>query len=176
MGKSAELISLISFLYKGHLTGLLRQWRTRSIKQREGHMNTIQITTADGMVNYTEAEIVRFIDKAKGIDDLNTLLNQQSNTIRSIKNNVRDFFSEGQWDDFEFSANKSDVNELLESIGANRLTSRYGGTFTITGTFQVEAEDANEAESMFVDNVDVSFNDGDYTIDETEVNDVEEDY
>jgi len=139
-------------------------------------MNTIQITTADGVINYTEAEIVRFIDKAKGIDDLNTLLNAQSNTIRSIKNNVRDFFSEVEWENGEQTVTKSDVNELLELIGSHKLTSRYGGTFRITGTFQVEAEDAEEAESMFVDNVDVSFSDGDYTIDETEVNDVEEDY
>ena len=176
MGKSAELISLISFLYKGHLTGLLRQWRTRSIKQREGHMNTIQITTADGMVNYTEAEIVRFIDKAKGIDDLNTLLNQQSNTIRSIKNNVRDFFSEVEWENGEQTVTKSDVNELLELIGSHKLTSRYGGSFTITGTFQVEAEDEDDAESKFSDNVDVSFYDGDITVDQTEVNDIDEDY
>ena len=176
MGKSAELISLISFLYKGHLTGLLRQWRTRSIKQREGHMNTIQITTADGVVNYTEAEIVRFIDKAKGIDDLNTLLNQQSNTIRSIKNNVRDFFSEVEWENGEQTVTKSDVNELLELIGSHKLTSRYGGSFTITGTFQVEAEDEDDAESKFSDNVDVSFYDGDITVDQVEVNDIDEDY
>ena len=139
-------------------------------------MNTIQITTVDGAVNYTEAEIVRYIEKAKGIDELNNLLNKQSNTIREIKNNVRDFFSEVEWQDGEQTVTKSDVNELLERIGSHKLTSRYGGTFRITGTFQVEAEDADEAESMFVDNVDVSFNDGDYTIDETEVNDVEEDY
>ena len=176
MGKSAELISLISFLYKGHLTGLLRQWRTRSIKQREGHMNTIQITTADGMVNYTEAEIVRFIDKAKGIDDLNTLLNQQSNTIRSIKNNVRDFFSEVEWENGEQTVTKSDVNELLELIGSHKLTSRYGGSFTITGTFQVEAENEDDAESKFSDNVDVSFYDGDITVDQVEANDIAEDY
>ena len=176
MGKSAELISLISFLYKGHLTGLLRQWRTRSIKQREGHMNTIQITTADGVVNYTEAEIVRFIDKAKGIDDLNDLLNKQSNTIRSIKENVRDFFSEVEWEDGEQTVTKSDVNELLERIGSHKLTSRYGGSFTITGTFQVEAEDEDDAESKFSDNVDVSFYDGDITVDQVEVNDIAEDY
>ena len=176
MGKSAELISLISFLYKGHLTGLLRQWRTRSIKQREEHMNTIQITTADGMVNYTEAEIVRFIDKAKGIDELNNLLNKQSNTIREIKNNVRDFFSEVEWQDGEQTVTKSDVNELLELIGSHKLTSRYGGTFTITGTFQVEAEDVDEAESKFSDNVDVSFYDGDITVDQVEANDIAEDY
>ena len=139
-------------------------------------MNTIQITTADGMVNYTEAEIVRFIDKAKGIDDLNTLLNQQSNTIRSIKNNVRDFFSEVEWENGEQTVTKSDVNELLELIGSHKLTSRYGGSFTITGTFQVEAEDEDDAESKFSDNVDVSFYDGDITVDQTEVNDIDEDY
>ena len=139
-------------------------------------MNTIQITTVDGAVNYTEAEIVRYIEKAKGIDELNDLLNKQYQTIRSIKENVRDFFSEVEWEVGEQTVTKSDVNELLERIGSHKLTSRYGGTFTITGTFQVEAEDADEAESMFIDNVDVSFNDGDYIIDQTEVNDVEEDY
>jgi hypothetical protein len=139
-------------------------------------MNTIQITTADGIVNYTEAEIVRFIDKAKGIDDLNTLLNQQSNTIRSIKNNVRDFFSEVEWENGEQTVTKSDVNELLELIGSHKLTSKYGGSFTITGTFQVEAEDADDAESKFSDNVDVSFYDGDITVDQVEVNDIDEDY
>ncbi len=139
-------------------------------------MNTIQITTADGMVNYTEAEIVRFIDKAKGIDDLNDILNKQSNTIRSIKENVRDFFSEGQWNDSEFSSSKSDINELLELIGSYKLTTQYGGSFTITGTFQVEAEDEDDAESKFSESVNVDFYDGDIIVDQVEVNDVDEDY
>ena len=139
-------------------------------------MNTIQITTADGMVNYTEAEIVRFIDKAKGIDDLNTLLNQQSNTIRSIKENVRDFFSEVEWENGEQTVSKSDVNELLERIGSHKLTSQYGGSFTITGTFQVEAEDEDDARNKFEEGVDVNFYDGDITVDQTEVDEVEEDY
>ena len=142
-------------------------------------MNTITImSTVEGTPNvtYTEGEVSRYIEKAKGIDELNDLLNKQYQTIRSIKENVRDFFSEVEWEDGEQTVTKSDVNELLERIGSHKLTSRYGGTFTITGTFQVEAEDENEAESMFVDNVDVSFNDGDYTIDQTEVNDVEENY
>ena len=139
-------------------------------------MNTIQITTIDGAVNYTEAEIVRYIEKAKGIDELNNLLNKQSNTIREIKNNVRDFFSEVEWENGEQTVTKSDVNELLERIGSHKLTSKYGGSFTITGTFQVEAEDEDEAESKFSDNVDVSFYDGDITVDQVEVNDIDEDY
>ena len=139
-------------------------------------MNTIQITTVDGAVNYTEAEIVRYIEKAKGIDELNNLLNKQSNTIREIKNNVRDFFSEVEWENGEQTVTKSDVNELLELIGSHKLTSRYGGSFTITGTFQVEAEDEDDAESKFSDNVDVSFYDGDITVDQVEANDIAEDY
>jgi hypothetical protein len=139
-------------------------------------MNTIQITTVDGMVNYTEAEIVRYIEKAKSIDDLNELLTKQSNTIRSIKENVRDFFSEVEWEVGEQTVSKSDVNELLERIGSHKLTARYGGSFTITGTFQVEAEDEDDAESKFSEGVDVNFYDGDITVDQVEANDVEEDY
>ena len=118
------------------------------IKQREEHMNTITImSTVEGTPNvtYTEGEVLRYIEKAKGIDELNDLLNKQYQTIRSIKENVRDFFSEVEWEDGEQTVTKSDVNELLERIGSHKLTSRYGGTFTITGTFQVEAEDADEA-------------------------------
>ena len=139
-------------------------------------MNTIQITTVDGPVNYTESEIVRFIDKAKGIDDLNELLNKQSNTIRSIKENVRDFFSEVEWENGEQTVSKSDVNELLERIGSHKLTSQYGGSFTITGTFQVEAEDEDDARNKFEEGVDVNFYDGDITVDQTEVDEVEENY
>jgi len=136
------------------------------------------MSTVEGTPNvtYTEGEVLRYIEKAKAVDDLNDMLGKQVYAIRDLKNKIRDFFSEVEWEDGEQTVTKSDVNEFLESIGCHKLTSRYGGTFRITGTFQVEAEDADEAESMFIDNVDVSFNDGDYTIDETEVNDVEEDY
>ena len=142
-------------------------------------MNTITImSTVEGTPNvtYTEGEVLRYIEKAKGIDDLNDLLNKQYNTIRSIKDKVRDFFSEGEWNDNEANVNKGDVNTLLESIGCDKLTSRYGGTYTITGTFQIDAEDADEAESIFTDNVRVEFYEGDIDVDLIEVNDVDEDY
>lgn len=135
-------------------------------------MNTIQITTTDGTVNYTEAEVLRFIEKVKVADDT---ISQQHKTIIDIKNSVRDFFSEGQWDDGEFTASKEDVNELLTSIGTNRLTSKYSATYTITGTFSVDAEDADDAEAIFTDNVTVDFYDGDIDIDVVEVLDLEED-
>jgi len=141
-------------------------------------MNTITImSTVEGTPNvtYTEGEVLRYIEKAKGIDELNDLLNKQYQTIRSIKENVRDFFSEGQWDNGEFTTSKEDINELLESIGANKLTSKYNATYTITGTFSVDAESAEDAEAAFTDNVTVDFYDGDIDVDQVEVHDMEED-
>jgi hypothetical protein len=136
-------------------------------------MNTIQITTVDGPVNYTESEVVRFIEKVKVADDT---ISQQHKTIIDIKNAVRDFFSEGQWDDGEFTASKEDVNDLLTTIGTNRITTKYRATYTITGTFSVDAESAEDAEAAFTDNVNVDFYDGDIDVDQVEVLDVEEDF
>jgi len=136
-------------------------------------MNTIQINTVDGTVNYTESEVLRFIEKAKGIDELNESITKQIHVIRDNRNKVRDFFSEGEWQDGETTINKGDVNELLESIGANKLTTRYNATFTITGTFTVDCEDEDDAEALFTDNVDVSFHDGEIDVDQIDVMDIE---
>jgi hypothetical protein len=131
-------------------------------------MNTIQVTTVDGAVNYTESEVVRYIEKAGQVDKL-------YQDLSNIRHKVRDFFSEGEWDDGEFKGNKEDVNELLESIGTHKLTTKYRATYTITGTFSVDAEDENDAESIFTDNVSVDFYDGDIDVDQIDVHDVEED-
>ena len=141
-------------------------------------MNTITImSTVEGTPNvtYTEGEVLRYIEKAKGIDELNDLLNKQADTIRNIKNQVRDFFSEGEWNDNETVVIKGDVNSLLESIGCSKLTTKYNANFTITGTFSVEVEDEDDVESIFTDNVSVDFYDGDIDVDQIEVNDIEED-
>ncbi len=136
-------------------------------------MNTIQITTADGTVNYTESEVVRFIERAKEVDAVQQVSDMQRKEKVDNRNKVRDFFSEGEWNDGETVVSKGDVNELLESIGANKLTTRYNASYTITGTFTVEVEDEDDVESLFADNVDVSFHDGDIDVDQIDVNDIE---
>ena len=136
-------------------------------------MNTIQITTADGTVNYTEAEVLRFIQRAKEIDELNESISKSVHAIRDIRRNVRDFFSEGEWQDGETTINKGDVNELLKSIGANTLTTKYRATYTITGTFSVDVDDEDDVESLFTDNVTVDFYDGDIDVDQIDVMDIE---
>ena len=138
-------------------------------------MNTIQVTTTNGTVNYTEAEVLRFIERAREVDAVQESYTDIRKQVETLRYTVRDFFGEGQWDDGEFSASKEDINELLESIGTNRLTSKYRATYTITGTYSVNAEDADDAEAIFTDNVTVDFYDGDIDVDQIEVLDVEED-
>jgi hypothetical protein len=138
-------------------------------------MNTIQINTVDGAVNYTESEVTRYIEKAGRLDAAEQISSEYRAQLLAMRNQVRDFFSEGEWNDGEFSASKQDVNELLESIGAHKLTTKYRATYTITGTFSVDVEDEDEVESLFTDNVNVDFYDGDIDVDQIEVLDIEED-
>jgi hypothetical protein len=138
-------------------------------------MNTIQINTVDGVVNYTESEVIRFIEKAGEVNAIQASASEDRAQRISNTYKVRDFFSEIEWSDGEATISKSDVNELLESIGANKLTTKYRATYTITGSFSVEVEDEDDIESIFTDNVNVDFYDGDIDVDQIEVLDIEED-
>jgi len=138
-------------------------------------MNTIQINTPEGTVNYTESEIIRFIERAKDIDAVQQRADKHLQDLRNVRNEVRDFFSEGEWQDSETTVNKGDVNFLLERIGSNKLTSTYTGTFNINGTFSIEAEDAQQATDVFENDVNVEFYGGDIDVDNIEVHDLEED-
>jgi hypothetical protein len=137
-------------------------------------MNTIQITTSDGTVNYTEAEVLRFIERAREVDAVQESYINERKKVETNRYKVRDFFSECEWSDGEALVQKSDVNALLESIGANKLTTKYNASYTITGTFSVECEDEDDAETLFTDNVRVDFYDGDIDVDQIEVSDIEE--
>ena len=138
-------------------------------------MNTIQITTSDGTVNYTEAEVLRFIERAREVDAVQESYINERKKVETNRYKVRDFFSECEWSDGEALIQKSDVNALLESIGANKLTTKYNASYTITGTFSVEVDDEDDIETLFTDNVRVEFYDGDIDVDQIEVLDIEED-
>ena len=104
-------------------------------------MNTITITTTEGAtITYTEAEVLHFRKRAGEIDAIQQVADNNAKEIRSIRNEIRDFFSEGEWQDGETTCNKGDVNAMLDRIGAAKLTTKYSGTFTITGTFNIEVE------------------------------------
>ena len=143
--------------------GWSRHVRTRDThKQREGNMNTIGITTVDGVVNYTESEVTRFIEKAGQTSD--------------IKYKVRDFFSELEWNSGEATITRSEVNELLKSIGCDLIRAEYKATVTITAYVTgYAAEDEDDATDCIGDDISVDIgSSASIDVDSIEVSDVEE--
>jgi len=144
-------------------------------------MNTITITRVNQEsdtpydVTYTEAEVLNFIKNAKEVNAVQESYQSVVKELRSIRNEVRDFFSEGEWSDGETTCNKGDVNAMLERIGAAKLTTKYNGTFTITGSFSIEVEDEDEIEDIITENTEISNWSADMDVDQIEVHDVEED-
>jgi hypothetical protein len=140
--------------------------------------NTITINTeTDGQVNtvtYTETEVIHFKKRAQEVDAIQQVNDLQRKELRDLRNNVRDFFSEVEWEDGEQTVNKREVNDLLERIGAAKLTTKYTGTFTITGNFSIEVEDEEEIDDIIQENTEISNWSADMDVDQIEVHDVEE--
>jgi hypothetical protein len=125
-------------------------------------MNTIEITTDNSVINYTELDVKRFIERAGQLND--------------IKYKVRDFFGELEWSDGEATITRSDVNELLKSIQCDLIRAEYKATVTITAYITgYTAEDEDDAENCIADDINVSIgSDGSIDVDSIEVSDVEE--
>jgi hypothetical protein len=140
----------------------LSMWIKGLFKQREGNMNTIGITTVDGIVNYTESEVTRFIEKAGQTSD--------------VKYKVRDFFSELEWSSGEATITRSEVNELLKSIGCDLIRAEYKATVTITAYVTgYAAEDEDDATDCIGDDISVDIgSSASIDVDSIEVSDVEE--
>jgi hypothetical protein len=125
-------------------------------------MNTIEITTDNSVINYTELDVKRFIERAGQLSD--------------VKYKVRDFFGELEWSDGEATITRSDVNELLKSIQCDLIRAEYKATVTITAYITgYTAEDEDDAENCIADDINVSIgSDGSIDVDSIEVSDVEE--
>lgn len=143
--------------------GWSRHVRTRDThKQREGNMNTIEVTTDNSVINYTETEVKRFIERAGQLND--------------IKYKVRDFFSELEWSSGEATITRSEVNELLKSIQCDLIRAEYKATVTITAYVTgYAAEDEDDASNCIADDIEVSIgSSADISVDNIEVDDIEE--
>jgi hypothetical protein len=136
-------------------------------------MNTITIMSNNGPdVTYTGAEVQRFIDDSRALKEREAILLDK---VYHLRNQVREFFKEQEWNDGEITISKPDVNELLERIGCDKLTSKYVGTFTITGTFNVEADDEDDVEAIITDSTEVDNYLASMHIEQIEALDIEED-
>lgn len=140
-------------------------------------MNTIQVTNSEGIViNYTEAEVIRFIEKAENADQSSQLYSEEVRKHNQNRNKVRDFFSEREWSDRETTVTLDEVNELLNSIGSHAIQSKYRGNITISVSFSdLDADDEDDAISKIQDEISVDLY-GAYTaVDDVSVDDIEED-
>jgi len=137
-------------------------------------MNTITITNPEtnDVVTYTESEVLWIV---KNNTELKAETELKYKTIRDIRTNVRDFFSESEWNNGETTCEKSEVNFLLERIGCDKLTTKYRGTFTISGAFSIEVEDESEVEGILQDSISVDCYDAEIHTEQIEVFDIEED-
>ena len=78
--------------------------------------------------------------------------------VISTRSRVYDFFSEA-FDDGsdEATVTRDDVNELLESIGSDELTTTWSATVEITVTISgIKATSPEEVEDIITDNIEVS--------------------
>ena len=139
-------------------------------------MNTIQVTTESGaVINYTEAEVLRFINKAGELEDVYEKLGNSFTEIRNIKYKIRDFFMGAEWDNGTQEVLRDDVNLMLESIGAPRIPSKFNATVTVTLTVKdFESDDAEELADDIENSLDVRVSDGNVEVYSVDVSDVEE--
>jgi hypothetical protein len=141
-------------------------------------MNTIQITNNEGqIVNYTEEEVKRAFNDAKFSADQLTLLQDQRVKFKRL---VRDFFSELTWesgyDGGDATIHKDHVNTLLRDLNIDVLTTTYRGSATISFTFEVEADDEDEARAIIEENASVNEYGFESTDEEVSVDEVDENY
>jgi hypothetical protein len=131
-------------------------------------MNTINVVNEiNEVVTYNEAEVLRFVNS-------NTKLKAElSGTLYK----VRDFFSEGEWEDSATTFTRSEVNTLLRSIGADPIRGKWSATINITATVtNYEAEDEDDAFNCIQDDISVDIgSNADISVELIEVSDLEAD-
>jgi len=141
-------------------------------------MNTIQITNDEGqIINYTESEIKTIIKNGVSVAEDTVRLSEQRTKFKRL---VRDFFSELTWesgyDGGDATIHKDHVNTLLKDLGIDVLTTTYRGSATISFTFEVEADDEDEARSIIEENASVNEYGFESSDEEVSVDEVDENY
>jgi hypothetical protein len=119
--------------------------------------------TVDGTTyNFTEESLKELIKSETAaklrLESVQLEAQETYRKIASTRAKVYDFFSEA-FDDGsdEATVNRDDVNELLESIGSDVLTTTWSATVEITVTISgIKATSPEEVEDIITDNIEVS--------------------
>ena len=119
--------------------------------------------TVDGTTyNFTEESLKELIKSETALkkrhEAVSTEVQEAYRRLISTRSKVYDFFSEA-FDDGsdEATVNRDDVNELLEAIGSDVLTTTWSATVEITVTVTgIKATSPEEVEDIITDNIEVS--------------------
>ena len=126
-------------------------------------MNTIAI----GSVVYNELEVKHYIDNS----------NKKTEKLNDVQYKIQEFFNGFEWEDSETTITRSELNELLTSIGWDTIRGKFKATVTITAYIDdYPATDEDDAVSSIEDDIEVNIgSSANVTVDRIEVDDVEED-
>ena len=128
-------------------------------------MDTIVVDS----VTYNEIEFRQY---KNGYDNTVTM----KELLNGIRYKVRDFFSELEWQNGEATVTRSQVNELLESIGCDSIRSTFRATVNITAyVTDYEAKNEDDATICIADDISLDIGMGRIEISNLEVEDVEDD-
>jgi len=121
------------------------------------------VITVDGNTyNFTQDSLADYIKHAEARKDaVASLQSELSSAFRAISNTrqtVYSFFNDRHSSgDEELTADVSDINEMLDEIGADKLNNLYSATVTITITVDdIEASDEDEIQDMIGNELEVS--------------------
>ena len=120
-------------------------------------------------VTYNEIEFRQY---KNGYDNTVTM----KELLNGVRYKVRDFFSELEWNNGEATITKSQVNELLQSIGCDSIRSTFRATVNITAyVTDYEAKNEDDATICIADDISLDIGMGRIEISNLEVEDVEDD-
>jgi hypothetical protein len=120
------------------------------------------ITVDSVTYNFTEKSLKELIKSEAALklrlESVQLEAQETYRKIASVRSKVYDFFSEA-FDDGsdEVTVTRDDVNELLESISSDVLTTTWSATVEITVTITgIKATSPEEVEDIITDNIEVS--------------------
>lgn len=141
-----------------------------SLFKKENKVDTtypVVITVNGNTYNFTQDSLTDFIKESNARKDVVESAQRDARDAYrkaiDIRTTVYDFFNDRhESGDTELTADVSDINEMLEEIGADKLRNLYSAVVTITVKVDdIEAADEDEVQELIGDdlNVDIaSFN------------------
>lgn len=145
----------------------MNQWVQHSLlslfkKENKVDTNYPVVITVDGNTyNFTQDSLADYIKHAEARKDavasLQSELSSAFRTISNARQTVYSFFNDRHSSgDEELTADVSDINEMLDEIGADKLNNIYSATVTITITVDdIEASDEDDVTQAIEDELQV---------------------